>query len=179
MAVASGAELARGILQGHAASGGVTALVAQQALRTPHSRALAAGPGSAVAYGELWAAAWRAASGLVRGGLRAGGHAAVFVDEGAGLVTTELAVWLAAGVVVPLDAAWPRERLLFLLADAAAEVATCGRAQRARLDGLAVPLLCHEDLQAAEPLPGSAGRPPTRADAVSHLIYTRSPLGGS
>jgi amino acid adenylation domain-containing protein len=100
---------------------------AAQAGRTPERVAVAMGAES-VTYAELDRRAAALARRLRRAGVEAESPVGVCLPRSADLVAALLAVWKAGGAYLPLDPAYPRERLAFLLADAGAKVAvTLGR----------------------------------------------------
>jgi amino acid adenylation domain-containing protein len=74
--------------------------------------------GGSLSYAELDRAANRLARHLIDRGLRPDGLAAVCLPRSADLVIAELAILKAGGAFVPLDPAYPAERLSFMLEDA-------------------------------------------------------------
>ncbi len=73
-------------------------------------------------YRELNERANRLARFLKRSGLKSETAAAVFCERSIEVVTAILAIFKAGGVYVPLDPAYPRERVEFILRDAAVSV---------------------------------------------------------
>ncbi len=98
------------------------------------------------------------------------------------LVAALLAVWKAGGAYVPLDPANPRERLLWLLADAAVPLLLTTRAKAAELFPVGKAaggprLLClDEPLPAVDPA-GPAGPPAYSPDQLAYVIYTSGSTG--
>jgi amino acid adenylation domain-containing protein/natural product biosynthesis luciferase-like monooxygenase protein len=70
-------------------------------------------------YRELDARANRLAHALHRRGIGPGARVAICADRGFDLIAAVLAVWKAGAAYVPLDPAYPAERLAFLLDDSA------------------------------------------------------------
>jgi amino acid adenylation domain-containing protein len=97
----------------------VTALLETRAERTPNATAIAY-EGIELSYRELNAKANRLARYLLTEGVGRETRVGVCLERGLDWVVAILAIWKAGGVYVPLDAAYPKERLGFMLEDAAA-----------------------------------------------------------
>jgi amino acid adenylation domain-containing protein len=95
--------------------------VAATARRVPDAVAVAA-EGQWLSYGELAARAGRLAGHLARLGVGPEVAVAVCAERSPALLVGLLAVLEAGGAYVPLDPTLPRERLAYILADAAAPV---------------------------------------------------------
>ena len=78
--------------------------------------------GEALTYAQLNARANRLANHLVRIGVRPGSLVGIFLDRSAEMVVALLAVWKAGAAYVPLDPAFPRERLAHILQDTSVPV---------------------------------------------------------
>ncbi|GGW45908.1 non-ribosomal peptide synthetase [Streptomyces lucensis JCM 4490] len=96
-------------------------LFAEQARRTPGAVAVTDGDRE-LTYRQLheWAASL--AAGLLAGGLAAEDRVALLMDRSAELVVAQLAVLMAGGAYVPVDARAPEERRRMLLGRAGASV---------------------------------------------------------
>ncbi|HEX2643237.1 MAG TPA: condensation domain-containing protein, partial [Thermoanaerobaculia bacterium] len=92
-----------------------------EAARTPERVAVIAA-GETVTYGEIADRALRLAARLRGLGVGADVPVGVFLPRGAGLLAAMVGVWEAGGAYLPLDPAYPRERLAFMLADTGAPV---------------------------------------------------------
>jgi amino acid adenylation domain-containing protein len=90
-----------------------------QAAATPDSTALIFGEES-LTYGELNRRANRLAHYLLSLGVGADAPVGLCLERSAGMVVAVLAILKAGGAYLPLDPALPRERLAFMLTDAAA-----------------------------------------------------------
>jgi amino acid adenylation domain-containing protein len=90
----------------------------QQAEKTPEAAAIALGE-SAISYGELNRRANRLAHYLRGIGVKPDTRVAVCVENSLEIIVALLAVLKAGGACVPLDPAYPEERLQFLLRDSA------------------------------------------------------------
>ncbi len=96
-------------------------LFEEQARRAPGALAVAGG-GRRLTYGELDAAANRLARRLSALGVGAETPAALLLERSPELVLAALAVLKAGGTYLPLDPAYPPERLAFMLEDSGAVV---------------------------------------------------------
>jgi amino acid adenylation domain-containing protein/non-ribosomal peptide synthase protein (TIGR01720 family) len=100
---------------------GLATLFERQALRTPDAIAVEFGP-ERISYGELNAAANRLARRLRECGVGSGTPVAVHAHRSVDLVTGLLATVKAGGFYVPLDPAYPTQRLELMLDDCRAPV---------------------------------------------------------
>ncbi|HEX9937525.1 MAG TPA: amino acid adenylation domain-containing protein, partial [Longimicrobium sp.] len=94
-------------------------LIEAQAARTPDAAAIRFA-GAALTYAGLDRAANRLANHLRRRGVRPETRVGICLERGTELVVAILAVLKAGGAWVPLDPAYPAERLAFMLADSGA-----------------------------------------------------------
>ncbi|WP_354359826.1 amino acid adenylation domain-containing protein, partial [Variovorax boronicumulans] len=97
----------------------VHALFAAQVLRTPQAAALT-GDGECLSYAELDARANRLAHHLRASGVGAGARVALCLERGVPMVISLLGVLKAGAAYVPLDPAYPAERLAYMIQDSAA-----------------------------------------------------------
>ncbi|URZ99818.1 AMP-binding protein [Streptomyces lydicamycinicus] len=165
-----------------APSAGLPALVAWHAARTPDALAVADGD-STLTYAQLVSAGRALAAHLRAHGVGPGDSVALLMPRCARTVVTQLALWWAGAVCVPLDPAHPRARSEALAAEAGATL-TVGDSkllESAALTGATLalpgdPLVDGDPAPAAEPGPdatafimftsGSTGRP--KGVAVPH-----------
>ena len=96
-------------------------LVAAQAARTPAAVAVRA-PDGALTYADLNRRANALAAHLRGLGVGPETRVGVCLGRSAALVVGLLGIWKAGGAYVPLDPAWPRERLRYVIDDAALAV---------------------------------------------------------
>ncbi|MBB5855616.1 amino acid adenylation domain-containing protein [Amycolatopsis umgeniensis] len=130
-----------------------------------------------LSYGELDEYAERLAGYLSDHGVRRGDRVAVVMERSPVLIATLLAVWKAGAAYVPVDPAYPIERVKFMLADAEPAAVVCAEAYReAVLDvGLAPIVLDPRTRQVvAEHARLSAG---VVADDVAYVMYTSGSTG--
>ncbi|MCM2540693.1 non-ribosomal peptide synthetase [Burkholderia glumae] len=95
----------------------VHALVAAAAARTPQALAIVA-PGGNLCYGELDALANRYAHALIAAGVAPGDRVGVCLPPSARLVAVVLAIGMAGAAYIPMDPAYPAERLQAMVDDA-------------------------------------------------------------
>ncbi len=149
------------------------ALFEAQARRTPEKTALIAGE-ERLSYAALEARA-EALAGALRGlGVGPEVGAGIFLERKAELVVALLATLKAGGFYVPLDPAYPAERVGFMLEDSRCAVVLTDTDLQGRLDGRARTVLLDQELPAvavAEP-----GRPAGSGN-LSYLIYTSGSTG--
>jgi amino acid adenylation domain-containing protein len=152
-------------------------LVAEQAERTPGAAAVAA-VGRALSYAELDAAANRLARFLRARGAGAEIRVGVCLERSAELPVALLAVLRAGAAYVPLDPAYPTERLARTLADSGAPVLLTGGGLAGRFAGWAGEVV---DLEAEREriAAGSADTPGAEVDAdqLAYVIYTSGSTG--
>nr|ADU56090.1 hypothetical protein CA878-12 [uncultured organism CA878] len=132
----------------------------------------------AMSFGELAEHAERLAGHLHCRGVRRGDRVAVVMDRSPDLVATLLAVWKAGAAYVPVDPAYPVERVKFMLADAEPAAVVCAEAHRdAVLDGGLDPIVL-DDPETRQAVAGctrlSVG---TRAGDLAYVMYTSGSTG--
>ncbi|HEX7240243.1 MAG TPA: amino acid adenylation domain-containing protein, partial [Longimicrobiaceae bacterium] len=165
-----------GSVQEHAAEP-VHVRVAAQAARTPGALAVAAQGGS-LTYAELDAAASRLARFLRRRGVGLESCVAVCLERSPEAVVALLGVLRAGAAYVPVDPAYPRERIAYMLRDCAATVLLT---QERLLGGLpehgatVVALDSQWEEEAREPAEAPATDVPP--EALAYVIYTSGSTG--
>jgi amino acid adenylation domain-containing protein len=161
-------------------------LFAAQAARTPEAPALVfedAGSERAVTYGELARRARRLARHLRALGVGTEKPVGIFLERGPEMIESWLGTLEAGGAYLPLDPAYPAERLAFMLRDARVACVITRREIADRLpSGTAIttPLLCLDEIDEIEseaPLgdrnvDGGAG-----PDTLAYVIYTSGSTG--
>jgi amino acid adenylation domain-containing protein len=147
------------------------------ARRTPHAPA-AAFEGASLSYAELNAAANRLARLLRRRGAGADARVAVAMERGPELAVSLLAVLKAGAAYVPVDPAYPAERIRYVLDDAGASLVLCTGATRAAVADAGVDLLeVHLDcgLLAREDARDLQDDP--HPEALAYVIHTSGSTG--
>lgn len=166
----------------------VHALFEEQVAGDPEAVALVF-EGETLSYGELNARAIRLAHHLRGLGVGPDERVAICVERSFGMVVGLLAILKAGGCYVPLDPAYPMERLGFMLGDSAPKVVLTHGAARDALEaalsgtGLACPVLDLDETAVVERAcnqprsrSGRAEQPPSRLYHL-HLGLDRYPQG--
>jgi amino acid adenylation domain-containing protein len=162
--------------RGQPPPGGLQQLIEAQAARTPDRPALAAG-GERLSYRELHRRANRLAHILRRRGIGPESVVAVLAERSIEMVVAILGTLKAGAAYLPLDPAYPTERLAFLLADSGAAALLLQQRWRSRVPDRAPPAL------ALDGEPGGAGgddtHPPCRGlpGGAAYVLYTSGSTG--
>ncbi|HEX8694772.1 MAG TPA: amino acid adenylation domain-containing protein, partial [Longimicrobium sp.] len=156
----------------------VQELFEAQVERTPEAAAVVH-DGGVLTYRELDERANRLARHLRRLGVRPEAVVAICLERSAELVAAMLAVLKAGGAYLPLDPAYPRERLLGVLEDSGARVLLTTAALRERLEeGVRGAVVC---LDADAPtIAAESGLRPAGAAGpgnLAYVIYTSGSTG--
>ena len=150
--------------------------LAAQAARSPERIALRCGA-DRITYAQLQARAGAIAGALQARGVRAGDRVGICLERGPDLVAAMIAAWRAGAAYVPLDPAYPGERLAYMAEDADLVQVVADGALAAPL-GLPRERLLLLDADAAE----IAAAPPVvdaqvGRDAAAYVIYTSGSTG--
>ncbi|MEV6419528.1 amino acid adenylation domain-containing protein [Streptomyces sp. NPDC051662] len=140
-------------------------LVERWAARTPEAPAVTCGP-DVLSYGDLNARANRLAGALIRRGAGPGDTVAVLLPRSVELVTAILAVTKTGAAYVPIDPAWPADRVGTIMADARPVCVVTP-------DDPAGPL---EEFSSTDPLDADRKGPLTPGHAA-YVIYTSGSTG--
>ncbi|WP_435602538.1 amino acid adenylation domain-containing protein [Streptomyces sp. bgisy130] len=151
----------------------------RQAQATPDAVAVAE-DGSQVTYAALDARANQIAQHLRSLGVGPETRVGVLLDRGAELIATLLAVWKAGGAYIPMDPAWPADRVAGMAADAGAPVVVTTSAHAGRFmtgyDGKLV-VTDTADAAAISSRPATAPDVPADLDRLAYVIYTSGSTG--
>lgn len=153
-------------------------LFERSAAAAPQAPALVTASGRH-SYAELNAASNRLAHTLIAQGAGPGTRVAIFCRRSADMVLAMLATLKAGAAYVPIDPAYPRERITLMLEDSGATVVLTQRDIAAQLPEGPFRRLYVESGMAAldgEVAPGNPAPRCTRAD-LSHVIYTSGSTG--
>ncbi|MFI7047533.1 amino acid adenylation domain-containing protein [Streptosporangium sandarakinum] len=151
-------------------------VAADWARRTPDAVAAVDASGS-ITYGEADRLAERLARHLIAAGVRPDEPVGILIDRHRGLVPALLGVLRAGGAYLPMDPAYPDDRLAYILETAGARVVLTDREYAGRVPGA----LVLPDLLAADP--GGPDRPDGPVDAgvtpghLLHVIFTSGSTG--
>ncbi|WP_282797439.1 non-ribosomal peptide synthetase [Streptomyces sp. CC224B] len=159
------------------------ALFERQAAATPDAVALVSAGGAEVTYRQLDERAARLARLLGAHGVVRESIVAVALRRSPEYVVTVLAILKAGGAYLPVDPAYPVERLEFMLRDAAPAVVVTDADSGRRLPVTGAPRLVLDGRDTADALaalpdgdpatPGATGHP----DQLAYVIYTSGSTG--
>jgi amino acid adenylation domain-containing protein/non-ribosomal peptide synthase protein (TIGR01720 family) len=157
--------------------GAVGALFEAQVDRAPGATALVHGD-TIVRYAELDARANQIARHLQRRGVGAGALVGLCMDRSPEMVAAMIGVLKAGAAWVPLDPAYPEERLAFMIEDAGPSLILVGPGLGDALPRSAAPLL-RLDVEGPRIAEEPAGRPasPARSRDAAYVIYTSGSTG--
>ncbi len=156
----------------------IIALFEEQVARAPHSLALVAGS-CQLTYAVLHAHANQLARYLQRRGVVSGDRVGVCLARGVDLIVSLLAILKAGGAYVPLDPNIPRERLAYLIEDAAIEVIVTQDHFRTIVEGgEGVPVLALDrDWNSIIKEPRRSFEVPATSAALAYIMYTSGSTG--
>src|SRR6185295_3699922 len=150
-------------------------LIAAQAARSPAAPAVLF-EGETLSYGELDARANRLAHRLRALGVGPEVPVGIYLDRSLAMPAALLAVWKAGGAYLPLDPAYPRERLSYMLEDSGAPVVLTEESLLASVPPSTARAVCldREDVSRE-----SAADPGVPADPASlaYVLYTSGSTG--
>jgi natural product biosynthesis luciferase-like monooxygenase protein len=148
-----------------------------QAARTPDDVALVYA-GRSLSYAELNARANRLAHVLIAAGAGPNKMIGLCVERSEELVIGALAIQKAGGGYLPLDPAYPQDRIAFMVEDSGAGLIVCQQATADRLAGGKAKLVSIDD-QAAEIAKQSDQNPKVavRPEHLAYCIYTSGSTG--
>ncbi|WP_239514415.1 non-ribosomal peptide synthetase/MFS transporter [Streptosporangium sp. 'caverna'] len=127
--------------------------------------------GVELTYAELDGRSDRLARALREAGAGPESIVGVCLDRSPDLIVTLLAVWKAGAAYLPLDPAYPDDRLTYMLADSAAGILVAPAATGARLPEIRRLDPSDEPRESAAELPASA------PDRAAYVIYTSGSTG--
>lgn len=153
----------------------VPALVGARVAATPHAPALMDQTGS-LSYGELDRRSDAVARRLRARGVSRGSVVGVLVNRSAAMVVAWLGVLKVGAAYLPLDTAYPDERLRLTLADAHAEMALVEAATAGAVGAAAETLVLGQDGCLACPDP-DAPLADVQPDDLAYVVYTSGSTG--
>ena len=149
-----------------------------QAARRPGAAALTC-DGRSLTYAQLNAQANRLARELVRHGVKPDTLVGLCLERGNELVIALLAILKAGGAYLPIDLAYPAERLAFMLEDAQAPVLLTQSQLVATLPPTQATVICVDEILAQPARAGDEANlaPTAGPDHLAYVIYTSGTTG--
>jgi amino acid adenylation domain-containing protein len=149
----------------------VVELLASHFENCPDLRALEAEDRS-LSYRELWIESGKLKDQLLAQGIARGDRVGICLDRTSRMVITQIGILRAAGCYVPLDPSYPKDRLDYMIEDAAMKLVVCEHSTRHLVkDGQ--DLLCWEDQRAVP----EAKDPDVKGSDYAYIIYTSGSTG--
>lgn len=149
--------------------------IASQAARRPTALALSC-EGQRMSYGELDRISGRMAAAMRDLGVRTGDRVGICLERSIDLVPTLLAVMKAGATYLPLDPAYPTERLAFTIADARPSL-VIGTRPELRAEKHVQVLSPENLLERAAAADAPALAHGARSDDAAYVIYTSGSTG--
>ncbi len=163
--------------RGAAGDGLVPDLFEAQARLTPGATAVSSGP-ETLTYRELSGRVDRLARRLRRLGVGPESRVGLAVERSNDLAVGLLGILRAGGAFVPLDPAYPPERLALMAADANTRVVVTQRRLAGKLAHLGETLVCVDDPEGGRDAgPDAAGVSGIRPDHAAYVLYTSGTTG--
>jgi amino acid adenylation domain-containing protein len=150
--------------------------VAMQTARDPDAIA-ATMDGVSLSYAELDRRANQLAHDLLHRGVARGTPVGIHLGRSLETLVAVLAVLRAGGAQLPLDPAYPPQRIAFMLDDARAPVIVTDAAHAARLPEQAACIRLDTDAAMLDALPSHDPRVPVDVDDVAYIIFTSGSTG--
>src|ERR1700719_3091459 len=154
-------------------------LFEQQVLRRPEAVALTC-DGVSLTYAEVNARANRIARRLIEDGVKSETFVGLCLDRTNEIVIAILAILKSGGAYLPIDLAYPPDRLAFMLEDAQTPVLLTQRELTSKLPATKAKVLCIEDVleTSSSDRADEANLPPTAdPDNLAYVIYTSGTTG--
>ncbi len=151
-------------------------LVAAQARATPDKTAVQLGS-ALVSYQQLEAQANQLAHYLIGKGVQPGDIVALAADRTPELLVALLAVMKCGAAYLPLDPAYPQERVAYMLTDSAAKFLIASARLAAAFDTPAQTLCLEDVLTEIADAPDQAPDVPVASDQLAYVLYTSGSTG--
>ncbi|MBI1398031.1 MAG: amino acid adenylation domain-containing protein [Betaproteobacteria bacterium] len=132
----------------------------------------------ALTYAELDAASDRFAGRLRAAGAGRGHIVALCVPRGRGMIVALLGILKAGAAYLPLDPAYPKDRLAYMLSDSGAQLLVAARRVEASLpDGTPAVVWMDETDAVTEDASGASQQDPVGPRDLAYVIYTSGSTG--
>ncbi|KGJ97526.1 non-ribosomal peptide synthetase [Colwellia psychrerythraea] len=153
----------------------VHALFEQQVEQQPQATALIFAQ-QTMTYAELNQAANRLAYYLLQQNIQPEDRVGMALERGFEMIVALLAIWKAGAAYVPLDPAYPKDRLTYMIADSGVQFVLTQQALQVNLPDSSVPLLNVEQLNLTQ-LPNHNPNVLLHDQHLAYVIYTSGSTG--
>jgi amino acid adenylation domain-containing protein len=150
-------------------------VIEQHAVRSPDAVAVIV-DGTRLTYAELQARADMLAGALLSLGIGPEASVGMLLERSPGMIVTLLAILRSGGVYVPLDPAYPPERLAFIMEDARIRAVVTRGALKERVGGFQGPIVDLDEM-AWSGDSGSVPYPAVAPENLAYVIYTSGSTG--
>ncbi|WP_250523644.1 MULTISPECIES: non-ribosomal peptide synthase/polyketide synthase, partial [unclassified Caballeronia] len=152
-------------------------LLEQQAPLTPDAVALVC-DGASLTFAQLNARANRLAHRLIALGVRPEGRVALCMERGIGAIVALFGILKSGGAYIPLDPAYPGERLSYILGDASPRLLVADAAGRHALGDIGALTVLDPNASLDDALPNDDPHVPALASHhLAYVIYTSGSTG--
>ncbi len=152
-------------------------LVSLATAQSPSTVAVASGE-STLTYRELEARSNQLAHALRQAGVERETVVGLYFERSLEMVAAILAVLKAGGTCLPLDPAYPADRLAFMLQESEARLLLTRSRLKSQLPAHSAQVICIDTLKATDGVEStSAPSPSAHPDSVAYLIYTSGSSG--
>lgn len=151
-------------------------LFAEHARLRPDTPAVVFQGTEQLTYAELDQLATRCAQRLLKSGLEPEARVAVMLERGPEMIVSLLGIFKAGGAYLPLDPAYPTDRLAYMIEDARPHVVLTSRSLLTRVPWTETPIVCLEDWQDDTSV-DEVKLPHVKPGSVAYVIYTSGSTG--
>ncbi len=156
---------------------GIHELFQRQAERSPQAVAVEFG-GQQLSYAELNERANRLANFLIKSGVNTGTLVALFVERSVDMVVGMLGILKAGGAYLPIDMAYPQQRIAFMLDDCRVPVLLTQQSLLDHLPELAANVVCLDsDWNSIAVESSDDPQRPVSGDQLAYVIFTSGSTG--
>ncbi|RYZ40519.1 MAG: amino acid adenylation domain-containing protein, partial [Myxococcaceae bacterium] len=156
----------------------VHALIEAQAVRAPEALAVVAADGGTLTYAQLVERAHRLAHFLRKRGIGPEARVGLCLERSPDLVVALLGILHAGAAYVPLDSAYPAERLAHMVETSGIRLLLVHAPTRATLSGAPVEVVCLDEArEAIAACSAEAPRVDLPREAAAYVLYTSGSMG--
>lgn len=154
----------------------LTQLITQTAAQYPAKTAITCN-GQSLSYQDLDEQANQLAHHLVQWGIQTGDLVGVAIDRSPNMLVTLLAVMKAGAAYIPLDPAYPQDRIQFMLIDSKAKLLITSEKHSRRLASATAQVLLESALAESAAYPKTKPGVTVSGDTLAYVLYTSGSTG--